>query len=465
VSKDALFSSRDIEFVTKRLAFVVCLMVSACFFVSRIEAADYQTSNFIIRNAPSFELARQFGQTAEKCRKELAILWLGEELQPWASPCPIFVRVGNFGAGGETSMRFDKAHLMDFEWDMKIQGPADAIITAVLPHEITHIILATHFKQPIPRWIDEGAATFVENEKERQNYRNLLYQYLRTGRGIPFNQMFRMTKYPDDQMPLYSQSFSLAEFLILQQGYRHYVEFAAVGMENNDWPQAIYEFYGYENLGELQNKWNRWVDAGCPDWTQLPIDEPIHVRNTTQYIASKDFMPTRPPLIFARVMPSNQVTTSDQRIMPVSWEPDSAMLVVASQPQREPLRMAVSQQNYSQPLMATLSPISESGKMVPYTSHNTTIAQNVYEAPQAIVAQPIPAQHVARNVAQPVAQPMTVAPTQMQESTSHWAGMGTAGANRTNERIQPEQQFYTPPQNTQTNATRDSRVIMDWNIR
>ena len=453
MSRDALFSSRDIEFATKQLAFAVCLMVSACFFVSKIEAADYQTQNFIIRDAPNLELARQFGQTAEKCRKELAVLWLGEELQPWASPCPISVRVGNFGAGGETSMRFDKAHLMDFEWDMKIQGPADSIITAVLPHEITHIVLATHFKQPIPRWIDEGAATFVENEKERQNYRNLLYQYLRTGRGIPFNQMFRMAKYPDDQMPLYSQSFSLAEFLILQQGYRHYVEFAAMGMETNDWPQAIYEFYGYENLGELQIKWNRWVDAGCPNWTQLPIDQPILVRNTTQYVASKDFMPTRPPLILARVAPSNQMAPSDQQIVPASWESTSAMPVAASQPQREPLHLAVSQQNFGQPLTATLTPISESGKMVPYTSYNTSIAQNVYEVPQAVIAQPVPAQHVARNVAQPVARPMTVVSTQMQESVSHRAGMGTVDANR-----------IQPPQNAPTNVTRDSRVILDWKI-
>ena len=362
-------------------------------------------------------------------------------------------------------MRFDKAHLMDFEWDMKIQGPTDSIITAVLPHEITHIVLATHFKQPIPRWIDEGAATFVENEKERQNYRNLLYQYLRTGRGIPFNQLFRMTKYPDDQMPLYSQSFSLAEFLILQQGYRHYVEFAAMGMETNDWPQAINEFYGYKNLDELQVKWNRWVDAGCPDWTQQPIDQPIFVRNTTQYVASKDFMPTRPPLILARVTPSNQTAPSDQRIIPASWESTNAMPVVASQPQREPLLMAVSQQNYSQPLTATMTPISESGKMVPYTSHNTIDTQNMYEVPRAIIAQPMPTQHVARNVAQPVVRPMTVTPTQMQESTSHWAGMGTVDANHTNKSVQPEQQFYTPPQSTPTNVTRDSRVILDWKIR
>ena len=42
----------------------------------------------------------------------------------------------------------------------------------------------------------------------------MLVQFLRTDRGIAFNQMFAMTEYPRDVMPLYAQGYSLAEFLI-----------------------------------------------------------------------------------------------------------------------------------------------------------------------------------------------------------------------------------------------------------
>lgn len=481
VSRDALFSFRNVRLAACLRAVAACWIVAALFFASNIQAAEYQTANFIIRNAPNLEMARQFGQTAEQYRKDLAILWLGEELPPWASPCPISVKVGNFGAGGETSMRFDKTHLFEFEWDMKIQGPADAIMTAVLPHEITHVVLASHLKAPIPRWIDEGAATFVENEKERQNYRRLLYQYLRTGRGIPFNQLFRMTQYPDDQMPLYSQSFALAEFLILQQGHRHYVDFAASGMKTGDWAQAIFEFYGYENLGELQVKWTRWVGAGCPDWTQIPVDQPIFVRESTQYIALQDFMPTRQPLILARATRTDNIAATDSRIVPVSWESPlvasganseivtAAGLEAALPPQREPLRLAVSQPNPNPPLTATLAPISESGKMLPYTtSHDATGYAHQSIAPQAIAAQPMPIQALSPQpvAVQPLARPATVAPTRMQDSASHWAAMATNDVKRTNPQPQPEQRFYQTPQNTQSTETlKDSRIIMDWRIR
>lgn len=359
-------------------------------------------------------------------------------------------------------MRFDNAHRFDFDWDMKIQGSAESIITAVLPHEITHMILASHFKEPIPRWIDEGAATFVENEKERQNYRRLLYQYLRTGRGIPFNQMFHMAKYPDDQMPLYAQGFSLAEFLIFQQGHRHYVDFAAMGMKTKNWPQAIYEFYGYENLGELQVKWNRWVDAGCPDWAQMSVDQPIFVRDSTQYVASRDFMPTRQPMILARATHSNNATEFDQRIVQASWEspsPAAATGVEAALPrQREPLHMALSQTSQNQPLTATLTPISESGKLVPYANNYNEMS---YDAPSAIVAQPAAMQPIA-------ARPVNIAPTQMQDSVSHLAAMANVEENSSPMHVRPEQRFYQSPQNTpppSTEPVHDARVIYDWKIR
>ena len=80
------------------------------------------------------------------------------------------------------------------------------------------MILASHFRRPLPRWADEGAATSVEHISERQKHYRMLAEHLQTGRGIPFNRMFAMTEYPKDIMPLYTQSFSLAEYLIQQGG-------------------------------------------------------------------------------------------------------------------------------------------------------------------------------------------------------------------------------------------------------
>ena len=103
------------------------------------------------------------------------------------------VQVGpHLGAGGATTFMFDRGEV--FGWRMSIQGSAERILDSVLPHEITHMIFASHFRQPLPRWADEGGATSVEHVSERTNTTSMLDQFLRTGRGIAFNQMFAMTR-------------------------------------------------------------------------------------------------------------------------------------------------------------------------------------------------------------------------------------------------------------------------------
>ena len=225
----------------------------------------YETQNFVITDAPTAELAREFGETAERCRREFALLWLGKELPNWSGKCPISVKVGNFGARGSASFTFNRGE--DFGWEMSVQGTRERIIDSVLPHEISHTIFATHFRRKLPRWIDEGAATSVEHISERSNYRRLLLEYVDPSirRAIPFNQMVEMQEYPDDDvLPLYAQCNSVAEFLIAQGGNQRFMEFTKTGLDSNDWNAAVRKHYGYDHLGDLQVVWIRWVGEGFP---------------------------------------------------------------------------------------------------------------------------------------------------------------------------------------------------------
>jgi hypothetical protein len=147
---------------------------------------------------------------------------------------------------------------------MTIQGSAERILDSVLPHEITHTVFATHFGCPLPRWADEGACTTVEHISERDKQHRLLYEFLTTGRGIAFNQMFAMKEYPPDVLPLYSQGYSLARFLISQGGQRKFIEYVGDGMKWNNWTRATQQHYGFPSLSELQITWVTWVRRGCP---------------------------------------------------------------------------------------------------------------------------------------------------------------------------------------------------------
>jgi hypothetical protein len=207
-------------------------------------------------------LAVEVCQAAEQYRKDLAFEWLGSELPPWRGPCPITVRLAS-GAGGATSFMFDNG--VPFGWTMNIQGPRERILDSVLPHEITHTIFATHFGRPLPRWCDEGACTTVEHASERAKQDRFLIEFLHTDRGIPFNQMFRMTEYPDPILPLYSQGYSLTRYLIQQGGKRKFVNYIGEGMATRNWPAATQKHYGFADLSELQVTWLEWVRQGSPN--------------------------------------------------------------------------------------------------------------------------------------------------------------------------------------------------------
>ena len=236
---------------------------------------NYQTTttNFIIM-APDPNLSREAGRLAEQYRRELSKQWLGYEIANWKEKCPVQIQLGPH-PGGETSFAFMEGQKSEpMGWQMKVFGPPDRVLDAVLPHEITHTIFATHFGQPLPRWADEGACTTVEHESERKKNHQMLMNFLnaKPSRGIPFNRMFTMKRYPHDILPLYAQGYSLAKFLIAQKGHVHFVKFIEQGLEQENrrtlpkptaaWDQATQQFYGYQDLSDLQIAWIDWVRKG-----------------------------------------------------------------------------------------------------------------------------------------------------------------------------------------------------------
>lgn len=226
-------------------------------------AGQTSQSNFVAYHTDR-DFAQQVVDAAETYRRDLSASWLGHFLPTWRSPCPIYPTITSGGGGGHTSFVFDSGEVG--QWEMRIQGTREEILRSVLPHEILHTIFASHFRRPLPRWADEGAASSVEAASERTRLNRSLVEFLRTGRGIPFNSLFGITEYPQDVLPLYAQGHSLATFLIehdSQNGRPIFVNFLAAGLRDlSGWKNTLADFYGYRSLGELQNAWLDWLKAG-----------------------------------------------------------------------------------------------------------------------------------------------------------------------------------------------------------
>ena len=234
-----------------------------------------RSANFIVE-APTPELADRIAKAAEKYRHDLAIEWIGQPMPNWTRPCPIVAQVApNLGAGGATSFVFDKLQGRDevFGWDMKIQGSEERILDSVLPHEVTHTVFASYFRRPLPRWADEGACTTVEHSSERNKQQVMLVNFLRTNKGIAFDKLFAMKDYPPEVLPLYSEGYSLARFLIDQWGRKKFLEFVGEGMQSENWPATLKKQYGFQNLQSLQDAWLDWVKQGSPTLLARNSDE------------------------------------------------------------------------------------------------------------------------------------------------------------------------------------------------
>ncbi len=225
---------------------------------SSANAANFRTENFIVQ-APTDQLARAVGEAAEKYRNDLAVHWLGGPIRRWPSPCPIRVIAGpRLAAQGVTT--YNRAPVRDFQ--MEVVGTPERILDSVLPHEVTHTVLATYFGRPLPRWADEGICTTVEHVSERSKHEAKLREFLSSRRGIAMNQLFLLTEYPSDVLPMYAQGYSVCRFLIDQKDPQTFIRFLKDYMQHPSWTANVKKHYDYDSLAELQEYWLAWVAAG-----------------------------------------------------------------------------------------------------------------------------------------------------------------------------------------------------------
>lgn len=238
--------------------FLLHLLLAALCVAAAVPA---RAANFAVYCADR-TLAQEIDDAAELARRDLSLEWFGVELPDWGERCPIHVQVTSGGGGGATSFVFFDGQVG--QWNMTIEGQPRELVESVVPHEVLHTVFASHFRRPLPRWADEGACSTAESAPSQARLDRSLIEYLSTGRGLSFNQLFGAKEYPQDIMPLYAEGHSLAKFLLNHADKRQFTGMLAAGLERGDWQSSIAEHYGHESLGELQKSWLSWVRAGSP---------------------------------------------------------------------------------------------------------------------------------------------------------------------------------------------------------
>jgi hypothetical protein len=290
--------------------------------------ASFRTPNFIVE-APDPAFAEQVGKYAEHYRSQKATEWLGREMPNWGRPCPLRVTLAG-NSGGATTFDFYNGSIRSIE--MHIEGSPDRLLASVLPHEITHTVLAYYFRMPVPRWADEGSSVLSEDERERNVHEQEVRRILQTRRAIPLRRLFGLMDYPRDVMVLYAEGYSVANFLVGQSSRLEFLAFVAQGMQGN-WDAAIRAHYRYRSVEELEGAWVQFLHNGSrPQPTQLASRGPS-ASATGRVVVRQTAPPAQPVLdapepIYRGQIPDDPAPQwnqrpASQRIQPPAGSPES----------------------------------------------------------------------------------------------------------------------------------------------
>ena len=210
------------------------------------QPATVRSANFQV-TAPSQRIARLVADAAERARKEIATAWLGKEQGPRQQVCPIRVTVNPAGSGGATTFTFDGGNVTA---QMQVEGPLDRLLADVIPHEVTHLVMADHFRTALPRWADEGIALQTESEEERVRYIQLAAEAANAGHLMQVKALLAAREYPREVAAFFAESYWLARLLVERKDRATFLNFVRKGM-TADWESAAKEFYG-SGLDEIE---------------------------------------------------------------------------------------------------------------------------------------------------------------------------------------------------------------------
>jgi hypothetical protein len=230
-----------------------------------------ETTNFRLFHALPEETADKVAVLMEATRAMMLRKWFNDDSSSaWAPRCDVYLHPTVKGymqcpgsppaaSPGHSTIRLDSGRVVSRRIDVRCDEPN--MMSAVLPHETTHVVLAGHFGfHQAPRWADEGMAVLSE-PRERIN---LHLRNLPKHRGektlFPLGKLMEMKDYPEARLigPFYAQGVSLVEFLTKMKGAATFTRFVREGLDRG-YEASLREHYGYRDYSELESAWQRYV--------------------------------------------------------------------------------------------------------------------------------------------------------------------------------------------------------------
>ena len=224
----------------------------------------FDSVNFRIYHADP-ALAAKVAKAAETARKDLTKRWATKTPRAgWQPSCEIYLyptakqyaqMTGQpEDSPGFSTMGMNAGRIISRRVNLRADHPT--LVQAVLPHEITHVILADFFtEQQIPRWADEGLAVLSEPADEQRRRAADLATPLAENRLFAVDALMSMD-YPDERYwnLYYAQSVSLARFLVEQGTPAQAIQFLQ-DAQREGYEPVLRRVYKIDGFPDLQRRW------------------------------------------------------------------------------------------------------------------------------------------------------------------------------------------------------------------
>jgi tetratricopeptide (TPR) repeat protein len=227
----------------------------------------FESTNFRVMFRSPRESAERFAAAAEKARSTAFDKWFGSTAHAWSPRCDVYVY-----PTADEYVRSAKGHPQSHGYStvditggrttrrrIDLAGDNPQLLTAALPREVTHVVLADIFPDPLlPRWADESMAILAEPRANVERYLRLVPRCRREGKLFPVGSLVTSTDFPDAAAitGFYAESVSLVDMLVAQGGEKAFSIFLR-DAPRYGYEKALQRNYQIKSFQELQDRWQR----------------------------------------------------------------------------------------------------------------------------------------------------------------------------------------------------------------
>jgi tetratricopeptide (TPR) repeat protein len=227
-----------------------------------------ESANFRVFHNQDAQYVAKVAETAERVRTAMLQKWFAGVDDPWTPKCDLYLHAttadyekatGQHNSPGHSFMRIENSRLVVRRIDLHCDDAT--MLTAVLPHETTHVVLAGAFGgQLVPRWADEGVAVLTEPAEMIERHRRNLVRCRQDNHLLPLADLLKMEDYPQPQYisAFYAESVTLVEFLTAQHGPQEFTLFLHDGLRYG-YEKSLQRHYGFRNVAELEQRWGLYA--------------------------------------------------------------------------------------------------------------------------------------------------------------------------------------------------------------